>query len=139
MMEQVPGPISDRIDKTDREAIFPGRPADAEPPAEGTRLPAGVQGVSLPGRGVKATLVYHLRSGRIVREPADEWEDMPLENLAQAMLRSAGGGRQELVPLLTITDDYGRDHIIPTGAVEDVEIVLQETVTDDFGRTHVID
>lgn len=96
---------------------------------------------------MKATLIYHLRSGRIVREPAGEWEDVPseeirrqaLRNLAQAMLRSAGGGRQELVPLLTITDNYDRDHIIPTGAVEDVEVVLQETVTDDSGRRHIID
>lgn len=120
-----------RIDRADRAAIFPGRPADVEPPAEGSPLPAEVQGRALGG--IRATLVYHLRSGRIVREPtgvqdevpAEEVRDHALRTVAQAMLRSAGGGRQELVPLLTITDDLGRDHIIPTLAVEDIELVLE--------------
>lgn len=79
-----------------------------------------------------ATIVYHLKSGRMVREPAGVTEDVPepevrdaaLRSVAEAMLREAGGGRKELVPLLTVTDDEGRDHIIPTGAIEDVEIIL---------------
>lgn len=83
---------------------------------------------------MKATLVYHLRSGRIVREPAGDVDDMPaaevrdhaLRSVAEAMIHKTKGGTQELVPLLTITDDNGRDHIIPTHAVEDVEVVLED-------------
>lgn len=82
---------------------------------------------------MKATPVYHLRSGRIVREPAGDSLGVPaaemkaaaLRDVAQAMLRGKSG-QEELVPLLTITDDNGRDHIIPTVAVEDVEVVLEE-------------
>lgn len=84
---------------------------------------------------MKATLVYHLRSGRIIREPAGLVDDVPaaevrdhaLRSVAEAMLQPATKvTKAALVPLLTITDDNGRDHIIPTHAIEDVEVVLED-------------
>lgn len=83
---------------------------------------------------MKATLVYHLASGRIVREPAEvpegatraDYRDHVLRDLASAMINKTKGGQAELVPLLTITDDYGRDHLVITANVEDVEVVLED-------------
>lgn len=83
---------------------------------------------------MKATLVYHLRSGRIVREPAGEVPDpedtvgarmAALKDLAAALTQKGTSATHlELVPLITIVDDEGRDHLIPTAALEDVELVL---------------
>lgn len=39
-----------RLLKPGDSAYQPGRPADVEPPARGTKLPKGVQGQSLGGR-----------------------------------------------------------------------------------------
>lgn len=47
------GVITDRLArllKPGDSAYQPGRPADVEPPARGTKLPKGVQGQSLGGR-----------------------------------------------------------------------------------------
>jgi hypothetical protein len=83
---------------------------------------------------VKATIRYHLTSGRIVSEdaglvedtPAAEVRDAALRDIAQALLRGKSG-QEELVPLLTVTDYQGRDHLIPTGHIQDIEIVLEAT------------
>lgn len=90
---------------------------------------------------MRAVLIYHLSSGRFIRESSKSMEDVTLEEaemaresalgaLARAMIQSAGHGRQQLVPVLTMRDERGRDHLIPTHAIEDVEVVLEDDPPD---------
>lgn len=81
---------------------------------------------------MKATIRYHLTSGRIVAEEAGEVEEKPaaevrdsaLRNVAEAMLQGPKG-KETLVPLLIVTDYQGRDHLLPTQHIQDVEVVLE--------------
>lgn len=83
---------------------------------------------------MKATIIYHLASGRIVREPVDVPEDASpdrcrdilLANIGTAMLQPATRvAPAAVVPMITVVDDRGRSHLIVTANLEDLELALE--------------